>query len=201
MPRVGPFRELDRATLTPFAQLIYDYLASQMPTMLVSELAAESGISNNAIWSWLKHGIIPRRATVVQLAERVPALASLDELLEAAGLPTTADMRRERMEHLALFHASIRETAAALESDPRFTPDERAIITRYLESLPASFVTDTDTWREWQHASPAMSEAEQSTDDAAVYHPAPISSAEEAHGQPGPPARPIHDRRRRHSQV
>lgn len=86
MARTSGFRQLDRAQLSPFARMIYDYMLSAQPyPKLVSELAEESGVSNNAIWSWLKHGVIPRRSTIVPFAARTGL--DVDALLRAAGMP------------------------------------------------------------------------------------------------------------------
>ena len=192
MPRISPLRQLNRADLTPFAQLIYDYLIGHY--VLVSELAEASGVSNNAIWSWLKHGILPRRQTIVQLAERVrldddsPAF-DRDELLTAAGLPTTAQMQRERREYLDTLNASVDEVMALVNADPHYTSEHRAAIERKLRALPEKFIAVTNTHGEFHHASPLQWQMTQSEEHAAVYDPPPIASAEEAHGQ---------QRRRRH---
>lgn len=88
MAGTSGFRQLDRANLSPFARMIYDYMLSAQPyPKLVSELAEESGVSNNAIWSWLKHGVIPRRSTVIHFASRTGL--DVDELLRAAGMMDT----------------------------------------------------------------------------------------------------------------
>lgn len=189
MPRVGPFRELNRETLTPFARLIYDYMVSQTPTLLVSELSAESGISNNAIWSWLKHGIIPRRQTIVQLTERVllpdgTPVFDLDELLTAAGWPTTRQLQRERLAHLDMLRASLDEVMALVNADPAFTESDRAAIAKFLRQKPDEFIQATNTWREFHHESPMDWQMRQSEEHAAVYEPDPIATPEDAHDQP-----------------
>ena len=195
MPRVGSFRQINRASLTPFAQLVYDYLLSFQPTKLVSELALESGISNNAIWSWLRHGILPRRATVVQLAERVPDLATLDELLAAAGLPSTATVQRERQAHAAMLRESLRELLALVDTDPAFGPEERALIHRAMARKVEEFVAQTDTWREYGHASPALHEAQRAEEQAHLSHtPLPtraVDGDEAADDHPSGPYRHV----------
>lgn len=201
MARVSPLRQLNRDDLTPFARIVYDYLVGHY--VLVSELASASGVSNNAIWSWLKHGILPRRQTIVQLAERVrldddtPAF-DLDELLTAAGLPNTAQEKRERLAYLDMLHASIDEVLARLHADPTYTPDDLTAIERFLRTKPEEFITATNTWREFHHDSPLAWQMQQSEEHAAVYEPAPITTPEEAHGQPHRRPRPPYDQPSRH---
>ena len=193
MPRISPLRQLNRDALTPFAQIVYDYLIGHY--VLVSELAEASGVSNNAIWSWLKHGILPRRQTIVQLAERVlladdsPAF-DLDELLTAAGLPNTRDMQRERLKYLDMLRASIDEVMARIAADPTYTASDREAIERFLRTKPDEFILATNTWREWRHESPMDWQMQQSEQHAAVYEPEPITTPEEAHRQPRPKRRP-----------
>lgn len=185
MPRVGPFRELHPEKLTPFARLIYDYMVSQTPTLLVSELAADSGISNNAIWSWLKHGIIPRRQTLVLLAERVPDLP-LEELLEAAGLPSTEDMRAQRIAEMARLRESVALVERLLMESPDISDAAKAELARGMDGLrhlPGGFLAATDTHHESNALSPANYEAWRATHEAQVYEPEPITTPEQAHGQ------------------
>lgn len=187
MPRVSPLRQLDRARLTPFAQIVYDYLMGHY--VLVSELAEMSGVSNNAIWSWLKHGILPRRQTIVQLAERArldddtPAF-EMDELLLAAGLPTTAQMQRERVAHIGMLQESIDEVMATINADAGFTPEQRSLIEARLRRLPEEFVAATNTYAEWRHTAPMDWQMRRSEERAAVFAPEPITSPDEAHNQP-----------------
>lgn len=193
MPRVSSLRQLDRANLTPFARLVYDYLLSVQPTKLVSELAEESGVSNNAIWSWLKHGITPRRQTIVQLAERVPDLAPLDDLLAAAALPSTAEMRVSRRAEVARFEASVALFERLIqESDDLSDETKRAVaqVAQRIRTQPDVFLRATDTYREYNDPSPAQVEAERGLDDALVYEPEPITSPEQAHGQRRPTPHP-----------
>ena len=188
MPRGGALSQIDQSRLTPFAQIVYDYLLSQMPTMLVKDLSDETGISNNAIWSWLRHGVIPKRQTIVQLAERVPDIAPLDELLRAAGLPTTEEVQRERLAHTDPLRASLETLMALVDSDPAITPASCDDVRRFLERQLQAFIARTDTWREWNHASPAQHEAQRAADEAQVYEPEPITTPEQAHGiEPAPP--------------
>jgi transcriptional regulator with XRE-family HTH domain len=94
MTRSGSLGTVDRGRLTRFGRLLYDHLLSFKPTKTVPEFAREVGVSSQAVWDWLRAGTIPRRATLVQIAERVEL--PLDELLEAANLPSTEEQKRER---------------------------------------------------------------------------------------------------------
>jgi transcriptional regulator with XRE-family HTH domain len=197
MTRSGSLGTVDRGRLTRFGRLLYDHLLSFKPTKTVPEFAREVGVSSQAVWDWLRAGTIPRRATLVQIAERVEL--PLDELLEAANLPSTEEQKRERAAHVAMLRASVRELASLAEADPHFSPEERATILRFLRSKPEDFLRDTDSWREFHHESPAAYEAERAEDQAEVYEPAPITSPEEAHGQSNPSnpsGQPLRTRRR-----
>ena len=183
MPRTNVLRQVDREKLTPFASLIYDYLVSFQPSKTVTEFADESGVSANTITSWLKHGTAPLRSSVVKIAERVPDLP-LDELLRAAGLPTTEQVRRARLAHLGMLHASIDEVMANLRADPTIPESDLAAFERVLRRKPEEFIAATDTWREYRHESPAAFAAQQAEATAEVFPAAPIATAEEAHGHP-----------------
>lgn len=189
MPRVNVLRQVDREKLTPFGAVIYDYLVSFQPSKTVSEFADETGVSANAITSWLKYGVPPTRKSIVKIAERAPDLP-LDELLTAAGLPTTEQVRRERLAHLDMLRASIDEVMEMVRADPTFTAADRAVIERFLRTKPDEFIRATDTWREFHHESPIAFMASQSEEHTAVYEPEPITTSEEAHGQPRPRRRP-----------
>jgi transcriptional regulator with XRE-family HTH domain len=183
MARSGSLATVEQERLTPFGRLLYDYLLSFRPTKTVPEFAREVGVSAQAVWDWLRAGTLPRRATLVLISERVPDLP-LDELLAAAGLPTTAQVRRERLAHLDMLRASIDEVMALVNADPAYSESDRVVIRRFLERKPSEFVTVTDTWREYHHESPTAFTASQSEEHAAVFEPAPIRSPEEAHGLP-----------------
>lgn len=190
MPRESVLGQLDPAQLTPFARLIYEYLVSFRPSRDVTWLGRQSGIAPNTIAAWLKYGITPKRQKVVQLAERVPDLATLDELLLAAGLPSTATVQRERAAHSDVLRASLEELLRLVDADPTFDADARALIHRAMEGKVAEFIGQTDTWREYSHASPAQHEAQRAMDDALVYEPEPITTPDQAHGnEPSPPRR------------
>lgn len=173
---------LDVDQMTPFARMVYDYLLSFRPNKIVAELSEETGISNQTIWDWLRKGTIPRRSTIVQLAERSDL--PLDELLLAAGLPTTEQVRRERLAQLDMLRGSIDDAMALVNADPTYSDADRAVIRRFLERRPDEFIQAADTWREYHHASPTAFAAEQSQERATVFEPEPISTSEEAHGQP-----------------
>lgn len=127
------FRELDREKLTPFARMLYDYMLSFSPTMLVFELARETGIANNTIWSWLKYDIIPRRSTIIALAQRTTGL-DVDELLRAAGLPDTSQSDAERRLQMRVYRVMLKRLEQSMERDPHLTPEMRAQFLAYLRS-------------------------------------------------------------------
>lgn len=161
---------LDVDQMNPFARMVYDYLLSCRPNKLVAELSEETGISNQTIWDWLRKGTLPRRATIVQLAERVPDLP-LDDLLNAAGLPSTAEVKRQRSERLDMMHASVDEMKALLAQDGAYSPEEREMIGRFLSTLPEQFIRDTDTHREFHHESPTAFDAQRAIMDATITPP------------------------------
>ena len=189
MPRSGSLATVEQEHLTPFGRLLYDYLLSFKPTKTVPEFARAVGVSTQAVWDWLRAGTLPRRATLVLISERLPDLP-LDELLAAVGLPTTEQVRRERLAHLDMLRASIDEVMALVRADPTFTAEDRVVIERFLRRKPEEFIHATDTWREFHHDSPTAFVASQSEEHAVVYEPEPITSPEEAHGQPRPKRHP-----------
>lgn len=193
MARSGSLATVEQERLTPFGRLLYEYLLSFKPTKTVPEFAREVGVSAQAVWDWLRAGTIPRRATLVLIAERLSDLP-LDELLAAAGLPSTEEQRRERLAHLEMLRASIDEALALIEADPAYTAADRAVIERFLRTKPQEFIGATDTWHEYHHESPTAYEASRSEEHAAVYEPEPISTPEEAHGQSARRRRPTDER-------
>jgi transcriptional regulator with XRE-family HTH domain len=138
---------LDEAQMTPFARMIYDYLLSSRPNKLVADLAYETGINNQTIWDWLRKGVIPRRATITELSHKTGM--PLDELLHAAGLPTDAEVARERIGHARVARTLARRYEVALDQltseNPAFTEQQRALLRRWArEELPAVLMRGDD---------------------------------------------------------
>lgn len=183
MPRSGSLATVNQDDLTPFGHLLYDYLLSFKPTKTVPEFARDVGVSTQAVWDWLRARTVPRRATLVLISERTDL--PLDELLRAAGLPSTEEVRRARREHLGMLHASIDEVMALVRADPEFTDADIAIIERFLRKKPGDFIMATDTWREYHHESPTVFAAQQAEERAEVFDP-----------EPAPQPHPTHPKRR-----
>lgn len=55
--------------LTPFAQLVRDYMWEQRPPLNVNRLAERTGLRAPTIWKWFRDGVIPDAATLGTLAE------------------------------------------------------------------------------------------------------------------------------------
>ena len=159
--------------LTPFARLVREgYMWAQTPNLSVSDLATRTGISKQTIWSWLNHGAIPRRASIVQLAETTGL--DLDELLASVGLPTTEDVRAARVEEIDRLRASVAMVERALMADALLSPETKAALARSIDMLraqPERFISSTDTYREWNALSPAEHEARRARETAQVERP------------------------------
>lgn len=117
--------------LTPFARLVRDeYMWKQIPPMTVPQLADKAGISKQAIWGWFQHGSLPRRVTIVQLAERTGL--DVDELLRAAGMPDTSVDEAERRALMRAYRAAMKRLTRAIEADATISLAERATFLAYI---------------------------------------------------------------------
>lgn len=179
-PQWRPVEELSQ-----FARLVREgYMWAQTPNLSVSDLAARTGISKQTIWSWLNHNATPRRATIVQLAEHTEL--DLDELLEAAGLPSTEELREQERAKVAEMRRYnelfIRELLASPAISDATKDDLRRNI-HLIISQPEQYLASLNTYREWNAPSPAEFEAQRATEQVDVFEPEPITTPEQAHGQ------------------
>lgn len=164
MPR-ATLGELDWDNMTPFAQIIYTYLLSFRPTKLVADLARETGISDQAIWRWLRDGTLPRRGTIMDLhrGTGIP----LEELLHAAGLLTVEEALARRRENQRVVHLMVEQMKASAMSNPHFTADEQRAVLEWLEKLPEEFLAGADIQRAIAQAlSASASESESESTEA-----------------------------------
>ncbi len=69
--------------LTPFAQLIREYMWKQRPPLNVNRLAERTGLRAPTIWKWFRDGVIPDATTLNLLAEKTDI--PLMDLYIAAG--------------------------------------------------------------------------------------------------------------------
>lgn len=164
----------DKAHLTPFAQIVYGYLMRDQPTKLVADLAYETGINNQTIWDWLRKGVIPRRATIIELSRKTGL--PLDDLLRAAGLPTEAELALDRAGNARAARLLARRYEAALDqlttNNPTFTDAQRALLRRWArEELPAVLLQGDDLLREVGAADVAPDDTDAGGVDDTKRHP------------------------------
>lgn len=123
-PRWKPAEEL-----TPFARLVRDeYMWGQTPPLSVPQLSDQTGISKQTIWGWINHGSTPRRDTVLQLA-RTTGLP-LNDLLQAAGLPTDVEKATARRQNRKIAEEILSYLRGELSA--KFSPEEMQAIDAYL---------------------------------------------------------------------
>lgn len=117
--------------LTPFARLVRDeYMWKQIPSMTVPQLADKAGISKQAIWGWFQHDSLPRRVTIIQLAQRTGL--DVDVLLRAAGMPDTSVDDAQRRTLMRAYRVAMKRLTREIEADASIAPADRATFLAYI---------------------------------------------------------------------
>lgn len=116
--------------MTPFARRVTRYMwQDHQPPLSVSDLAAMTGITGQAIWDWLRKDVIPAPKTLQRLAEGTGL--SLRELYILCG-------------YEKLTQEALDDLEEQIGRDRRLVPPVRDALNRKIAELREAYVCDDD---------------------------------------------------------
>lgn len=99
--------------LTPFAQLLADYMRQDWPPVTIPKLAERTHVSVQSVYDWFNKGTLPRASTIELIAEGTGIPRR--DLYQAAGIPMPDNSALDRIKR-------------QIEAERGLTPDAKRLL-------------------------------------------------------------------------